>query len=798
MSSLGSPNPLLFGAAKGYEIERSLRFNSDDSAYLTWDPSSAGSRRAWTFSFWAKISKVDHQHCFFSFGPNSTNRVQFMLETSGKLNLEANNNSSSAACQLMSSSLYRDTSAWYHIVVKMDTEQSTASNRTKIFVNGVDIVDQLGTVNYPAEDDDLQLGLDNGNAIHIGKRSYSSNYLQGYMAEFHYIDGTALDADSFGETDSDTGQWIPKEYEGSHGSNGCYLKFSDNSGTTATTLGKDSSGNGNNWTPNNFSVAAGTGCDSMIDTPTNNFATLNSLENGYGTATYSNGNLEVAASNAWVPMRGSMAVRSGKYYWEVYGADGNTFIGVAPINTDLATINPMLRDGVIVYYGSDGKKRIDGTFTTYGSAYGSSNVIGVALDIDNGKLYFSEDNTWQNSGDPTSGATGTGAINLSDATGLVGSDIIPFFCKNGTQFQVNFGQRAFTHTPPTGYETLCSTNLPVPAIKNGKNHFNIELYTGNDSDGHARTGLGFQPNLVWIKDRGDGNHHRVYDSVRGVNAALLTSDGNAEDQYATYGQFESFDSDGFTVGIGTGNSGQRGEATNSAEPHVAWCWKESPSAGFDIVSYEGNGSGPRTISHNLGVKPHLIICKNREQDTNWMTYHKDVGAEKFVYLNTDAVEMDDAAAWNDTEPTETVFTVNADQMNNGNGDDIIAYVFTSVEGFSSFGVYEGNGATDGTFVYTGFRPSLVILKRVETTPNAYWNIYDSARDPYNSGTTADFKRLLAHSSGAEVTNHANYTPPDLLSNGFKLRHGSADKNYSGKKFIYLAFAETPFKYANAR
>ena len=137
-------------------------------------------------------------------------------------------------------------------------------------------------------------------------------------------------------------------------------------------------------------------------------------------------------------------------------------------------------------------------------------------------------------------------------------------------------------------------------------------------------------------------------------------------------------------------------------------------------------------------------------------------------------------------------------MNNGDGDDIIAYLFASVNGFSKVGSYDGNGNAQGPFVYCGFKPAYILLKRVETTPNAYWNIFDTARNPYNSAATADFKRLLAHTNGDEVTNHANYTPPDIVSNGFKFRHGGSDKNYLNKKFIFVAFAESPFKYSNAR
>ena len=792
MSSLGSPNPLLFGAAKDYEIDRSLRFNAGDSTYLEKTLGTATNRIIWTWSCWFKRGRSGTSECWFSALAEDTTSWYSRFADNGNDNFEFTEYSgSSYVINLRPTQLLRDLSAWYHVVVAYDSTQGTAANRVKMYVNNVQIT-SFSTETYPSQNQES--GINKNHAHTIGKTTEgSSYYYSGYMTEMNFVDGQALTPSSFGETNADTGAWVAKKYAGTYGNNGFYLNFSDNSGTTATTLGKDSSGNSNNFTCNNFSVSAGVGNDSFEDSPTNNYATLTPLK-GYSTTftAPTNGNLDYSLGGLDNQVYSSTAVGpSGKWYFEITATTAAS--GRYCLQTPKHTAQ--WDQAFAVVPQSDVREIKKGSTTVYSSitSISDGDIIGIALDCDN--------NTAQAYMDGTS----LGAAFSLDTVApdkiyhlMIGRNSSGGGSPAGS---VNFGQSAFSHQPSTDFKAWNTATLPEPTIKNGKEYFNIELYTGNDSDGHARTGLGFQPNLVWIKDRGDGNHHRVYDSVRGVNAALLTSDGNAEDQYATYGQFESFDSDGFTVGIGTGSSGQRGEATNSAEPHVAWCWKESATAGFDIVSYTGTGSS-RTVSHNLGVAPEMIIIKNRDDDENWIVYHAGQASDAqtdYLILNDGSGIGGDDTWLNDTAPTSSQWEYSGGGNSyNANGDDYIAYVFASVEGYSKFGSYKGNGNADGTFVYCGFSPAYIVTKRVETTPNAYWNVFDTARDPYNSGTTADFKRLLAHSSGAEATNHVNYTPPDILSNGFKLRHGGADKNYSGKRFIFFAFAETPFKYANAR
>ena len=376
--------------------------------------------------------------------------------------------------------------------------------------------------------------------------------------------------------------------------------------------------------------------------------------------------------------------------------------------------------------------------------------------------------------------------------GSQGYSINPNSGNRRIDYWFNFGQKPFTYTPPTGYVALCEQNITTePTIADGTQHFNTVIYTGTGAE-HAITGVGFSPDLVWTKGRSDNDNNSLFDIVRGATKELVSNGTSAEAADAQL--LKSFDSDGFTLGTNAGVNG-------NTETYVSWNWKESATAGFDIVSYTGTGSS-RTVSHNLGVAPEMIIVKNRDDSENWIVYHAGQASDAqtdYLILNDGSGIGGDDPWLNDTAPTSSLWEYSdGGNTYNDNGDDYIAYLFSSVEGYSKFGTYEGTGSTTGPFVYCGFRPAYIVTKRVETTPNAYWNVFDTARDPYNSGVTADFKRLLVHSSGAEATNHVNYTPPDILSNGFRLRHGSADKNYSGKRFIFFAFAETPFKYANAR
>ena len=314
-------------------------------------------------------------------------------------------------------------------------------------------------------------------------------------------------------------------------------------------------------------------------------------------------------------------------------------------------------------------------------------------------------------------------------------------------------------------------------VDNPELYFQTKLYTGNGStqsitlDGDTD----MQPNMIWFKRRDDVDQPKLHDSVRGVAARISPNADSAEvddDDVIT-----AFDSDGFS--LGDDDSSNASSAT-----HVAWCWKESATAGFDIVSWTGDGSAG-TKSHNLSAIPKTIWVKERSNDTNWAIYHQGTGNEDFLKFNTNA-DIEDTDNWNDTTPTSSVFSLGSGGQTNTSSRTYIAYVFANVQGYSKFGTYIGNGNDNGEFVNTGFRPAFLILKRYGTTGS--WFMFDNKRLGYN----VDNERLFVDATNTE----ADTDCLDLLSNGFKIRNNDGDYNSSGGTYIFMAFAEAPFVNSN--
>ena len=393
-------------------------------------------------------------------------------------------------------------------------------------------------------------------------------------------------------------------------------------------------------------------------------------------------------------------------------------------------------------------------------------MIGVALDMDAGTLTIYKNNTSQ--GQAASGLTGVyffAARNSSTAS---------------DKLIANWGQRSFAHSAPSGFKALCTANLDTPTIEDGSTAMDVLTYTGNGTS-QTFSGLKFSPDLVWLKKRSDIQDNVVYDITRGVTSELVTNSQNVN--FNSQG-VTAFNSDGFSVGNG-------GVSNDSAQTYVAWTWDESASKGFDIVSYTGDGNSGRTVSHSLGVKPDLMIVKRYSSGgSNWSVYHQDLGATQYLQLNKTDTADTASNQWNDTEPTSTVFTVGNGGNVNNNGDDYIAYLFAEIESYSRMGSYTGNGNADGPFVYTGFRPRWLLIKCTDFAGQA-WNLFDSARNTYN---VVDGK-LKPNTDDAETVNTANLV--DFLSNGFKLR-STTDPTNGAHNFIYVAFAENPFKTARAR
>ena len=934
MTSIGSPSPFFFGGKKAYEVERSLRFNDDDSAYLNRTPSGAGNRKKWTWSCWVKRSTIVSSKTLFMAGTNgvsdcemyfSTDYFRFLNRTSGSMNT-----------LLDTTALYRDVSAWYHFVVVWDTAQSNADDRVKIYVNGTQVT-SFRTNTRPSQNTDSHI---NNNIEHrVGARTTNNtDKFDGYMAEINFIDGQAYDPSYFAETDALTGQWNPKKYVGSYGTNGFYLNFSDNSGTTATTLGKDSSGNGNNFTPNNFAVS-----DAIKDSPTNNFSTLNPLDRtvwltNIDIATLSEGNLQASgANNKAFSSIGIEKNDTNKYYAEMYvnSNDANNY-SVLIVSQQNASVFE------VGYNGPQGTKQINrGSHQSYGATFDAGDVIGVLVDRANNQVTFYKNGVSQGAISNTFSTTSPNDIAYIGA----------YYYGNVQTF--NFGQDStfagavssggntdangigdFKYAVPSGAKALCSANLPDPTINFPDKHFDTVLYTGDGSATGSQTDvLKFQPDWLWSKPRTATYAHLLYDAVRGAgNSKALNlgggaspgagAEGSAGDN-AVYGFLSSFDANGFsytkgsagttffnqsginyavwnwnagdtdgktytvkvvsdsgnkyrfddfgtsavtldlaeggtyifdqsdssnvghplrfsttsngthgggseyTTGVTTaGTPGSSGAYTQivvaaSAPTLYYYCTQHSgmggqvntnstlgssnfdgsvqstvkanPTAGFSIVRYPGGQSSPYTIGHGLGVAPKIIITKSITNVVNWGVYFNILGVNtNWLSLNTSASlglngnsEMGGAYA---------VLNASTVQMDNaafgGTGTSLIMYAFSEVAGYSKFGKYTGNGSTDGTFVFTGFRPAVIILKR--TNSAASWVIHDNKRAGYNGDNDYLHPDLVqAESDGSTGT-------LDILSNGFKLRMTAGTHNGNGDTFIYLAFAESPFKYARAR
>ncbi len=455
-------------AGGGYAVDNSLRFNSGSSDNLTITPASASNRKTWTFSTWIKRSNISNNQSFFTARTDGSNYFTIRFEPDDLHIFDLT--SSSFAYQIKSSALYRDVSAWYHIVVAFDTTQATSSNRVRIYVNGSEIT-AFATASYPSLNADGY--VNNTVSQQIGVNG-SSDYLDGYLSEIHLIDGQALTPTDFGEFDEDSGVWKPIAYTGTYGTNGFFLEFQDSGA-----LGTDTSGNGNNFTVNNL-----TSIDQTTDTPTNNFATLNALDNYYAQATFSNGNLTmVTPVTEYGYVRSSIGVSSGKWYAEckittASATDHSNGVAFAPATSISQSVG--INDKSYGYFGSGlvkfNNSSVGGTY----ASLSAGDIIGIALDLDNNKLYFSKNGVFQNSGDPTSGATGTGAVSITAPSST--TDGFYYFASSdnanlagGTyQFDWDFGNAPYTITTgnadangygnfeyavPTGYYALNTKNL---------------------------------------------------------------------------------------------------------------------------------------------------------------------------------------------------------------------------------------------------------------------------------------------------------------------------------------------------
>tara|TARA_R100000995_G_scaffold40560_1_gene18831 strand:- start:996 stop:4835 length:3840 start_codon:yes stop_codon:yes gene_type:complete len=752
-----------------HAVDNSCLFDGS-SDYMNKTFSTSGTnRKKFTFSCWFKLGTLGVTETLLSCDDTSSdNEFMFWVESGGNIRI-SNYVGGSNKLNLITHRLFLDVSTWYNLVLEADSTPSTPSiSSIKLYINGSQIPSSgFSTETYPTQNFDFALG---GAFDHeVGRYALSDNNLwNGYISEMVFIDGTCYDASSFGQTDTATNRWIPKDVSGlTFGTNGFYLEFE-----TSSNLGDDTSGNTNDFTVNNI-VAA----NQTIDTPTKNFATLSpSLTNGNGVV--SNGNLHFTVGTTSNSVAGStIGVSSGKFYGEAKYTSGSAFgFGFGFANND----STVIKSGSGTYLGESvdswGINASNGNLTNNGSIAVSSYAGGAlsngttymwCLDMDNGKWWAgnADTNTWFTNGSVGNPATGANPGVL----GLGGTIHICASAYNGDAITMNFGQTTLVNASniPTGFKVLNQDNL------------------AESTDGIT----GFS----WIKNRDATDNHILQDRVMGIYNYISS---NVSDLQATdANSVQKFLQQG--VQIGNMNA-----VNTAAESYVLWQWaangtgtlnelgsidsyvSANTDAGFSIVKYTGTGSAA-TVGHGLSSSPSVIFNKtlgSGSTDPNWQIYHVGMGPTKAMFLNTTGGPATSSTYWNNTAPTTTapfVFSIGTDR---DSATDYINYCFAEVEGYSKFGTYTGNGDDDGAYVYLGFKPSWVMIKRQEA--GYAWHIQDEARSIYNPTALG----INANDTGGDSAT----TAYDFTGNGFKLRRSGGGYNGSGASYIYLAFASNPF------
>jgi len=832
--------------AADFEIERSLRFNNDDNTHVIRTIGSTSNRRTFTYSFWIKRTmKAAEQYVLYNGHLTGTPYVDARFEANNH-QFQFIDYDGSHQMRIQTNRRFRDPGAWYHFVIAIDTTQSTESDRAKFYVNGEQET-SFSIANYPSQNQDTAANV-SGHVQTMGAiKASSSNDLDGYLAEVNFIDGQQLTPSSFAETNSDTGQWVPIDTSGlTFGTNGFRLKFEDNSGTTATTLGKDSSGNGNNFTPNNFVTG-----DAVKDSPTNNFCTLNIL-NSQNT-TLSEGNLKATISNASGNRTtvATMGSKSGKWYYEVlYNSQTVDALCVGFGDESYNALhgnNKLFEDHSpsVGYYGAGGGYIYFNTSRTeYSTDFTAGDIIGVAADFDNNQIYFYKNGTVHPNANPfsytfsdtifipamgnlTSGGNQTFTANFGQDSTFAGAKTV----QGNTDSR---GKGDFYYAPPSGFLALCSANLPDPTILLPNQHFNTLLYSGDGSSTRSITGVGFKPDWVWIKGRNTNYSHLVYNSIvgagsgKGLNPNEDRAEGSVVADNSTYGFLNSFDSDGFSV---TKGSDSTSYTNGGSSNYVSWNWNagdtDSKTYTVKVVSDSGNkyrfddfGTSAVTLDLAEGgtytfdqsdssMSSHPMQLSTTANGTHGggsaystgVTYQLDgstVTASAFISGFSSASSRKLIITVAASAPTLYYYcyyhsgmggAVNTNSTlgsSNFEGNTQATVKTNTTAGFSIIS-WNARGNSSGTYDTVGHglgvRPDWLILKSRNSTGN--WNVYNS------NFSSANNKILQLSNSIAETTS-SNYWGADNTTPSSTLIHlnqGNYSNSASPPKFIMYAFSE---------
>jgi len=691
--------------------------------------------------------------------------------------------------------LMLDYSQWHHYVIAADWTSggglAGTDNCAKVYIDGqlqtLFMYDGSGLIKTNPATTNYSGMMSDITDQNIGWYPTGTRYGCFYMAEVVGVDGQQLDASVFGQTDTSTNRWIPKDPTSTlssasdFGNNGFYLNMA-----SANDLGNDVSGNGNDWTMNNMDTSGG--ANQIDDTPTQNVSLLDysAPTSQTGSVTLSSGNRKVVGpSSAFFGVPSTMTLpSSGKFYAEaqINGAGtsskgGGLYVMEAGTDLDVVTYT----GGIAAVWGwhfQDNRHLVqDGSDTSVAVANADGDIAQIAIDIDNEKVYMGINNTWYSAVNTTTTAPDNSGTPTWTSFNCAGMQIAANGYGSSGSVVMNFGATDFAHTPPADFKALNQDNLEA----------NTAGITG----------------FSWIKNRDATDNHILQDRVMGIynyissnTADLKTTNANSVKRFLQQG-----------VQIGNMDT-----INTSSESYVLWQWAANgagtvipadgtpsiPStvsantdAGFSVVKYTGTGSAA-TVGHGLSAAPSFIVNKtlgSGSTDPNWQVYHSEIGATKAMFFNTNGSPATSSTYWNNTAPSTTapfVFSIGTDR---DSAVEYINYCWVEVEGYSKFGSFTGNNSSDGPYINMGFAPSYFMFKR--TDGNGDWYTFDSSRSPSNPATNIlAYNQTKTESTMASDSSNGKI---DFLSNGIQFRSGNgSDFNGSGATFIYAAWAENPF------
>jgi len=813
-------NNLLMAAASasgggGYSVGNSILLNDNDSAYMSWTPSGAAdSARIGTMSFWLKGGNLPTttnniiQQDWPSTGNNGIT-VQWNSTTyDNKLSFTMETSAGGIIFNKWTTLSFRDPTAWAHIWFTWDLNQTDSTCFT-LYINGVNITSfSTDTNNGSAQDGGF---LTTTKAIGLGRHQANGNaYLDGYLSQVYVQDGVTGVYTDAGEFD-DQGEWRPIDVTGlTFGTNGFLLDFAVAPGT-GNGAGTDVSGNGNNFTDSGLAAA-----DQVTDTPTNNWCTLNPLQSG--TLTISNGNTSYVPGTSWNGIAGTQIMTSGKWYWECNTGTSlsNSEHGIVdnPERTNWLTLTDApIKNGWAV----DTANRITYNHSTsgdtdYTGSMLSDEVVGVAVDFDNGKMWFRDNADWMGGGDPAAGTSPAFTDIPTDGTPCVPAVAL----NNSTAFQtINFGQTPlggggnadgngygdFDYAPPTGFLALCTANLTALDF-DPADHHQVELvnHDGTSTSFTLSWDADTYDTLFIIKNRDNIEKWFWVDGLRGYNKYMSSDETTAETTDANV-----ISVSGTTITLGSTllidnyvvechRAGDAGGASNT-DGTVTGTVSANSVTGFSIALHtDPNDASSYSVGHSLSSTPPLIIAKRRTGTGGWYVNSPELTDRTGYYLKleTNAAEANSAGVWG-AGPTATVCGYLSGGLWVGN-TPVVTYCWDAVEGYSAFGSYVGNGSSDGPMINPGIKPNTFFVKSSSTGGSSYeWNgLYAEANGDVNgAGNGVQWSTDAAESSGNNV---------DLLSNGAKIRLAGIGFNGSGVTYIYMAWgtpivdkSETPAK-----